>query len=60
MNTDELNEMMEWFAKECNNLPITEQLVIAMAFTKFAEVVKPIYMKHKMKESGGSSFLFKL
>lgn len=60
MKTDELNEMMEWFAEEYNNLTFSEQLAIASAVAEFAEVVKPIYLKCKMQENGGSSFLFKL
>lgn len=50
MTVEEVNEVMEWIARDIKDLPLDEVLVIQMAMCKMCEMVKPIYDKHNVNK----------
>jgi hypothetical protein len=61
MTADEMNEIFEWFStSKPEDLSITDFTTVMTASVEFAEKIKPIMIKHKLKDSDSYTFLFKL
>lgn len=60
MGIGELNDIIIWISEKetMENLALEDMLVMQNALLKFAETVKPTYLKYKLKE--GEKFFVRL